>query len=82
MHLFACRAKEGARGRKQRRWPLLHGMVIHSVKSASFCSFFYTAGLAEEANDGSTEGTWFVPSDAALKSRIAVGEEVPAALPN
>lgn len=38
------------------------------------CSFFYTAGLAQEANGSSTEGTWFVPSDAALKARIAVGE--------
>lgn len=33
----------------------------------------YTAGLAQQANDSATEGTWLVPSNAALQARIALG---------
>ncbi|PRW59569.1 Surface containing fasciclin-like repeats [Chlorella sorokiniana] len=52
--------------------------VSAAVKQAQLPSnlwlnFFHAAGLAQEANDSSAEGTWFVLSDAALKARIAVG---------
>lgn len=36
-------------------------------------STLQAAGAAEATTDGATEGTWFVPSDAAIKHRVAVG---------
>ncbi|PSC74279.1 Flavin-containing monooxygenase FMO GS-OX-like 3 [Micractinium conductrix] len=52
--------------------------IAQAVKSAQVPSTFWmkfwqAAGAAEATTDGATEGTWFVPSDAAIKHRVAVG---------